>query len=100
MEEIKKRFDEYFKGNIDENSYLHINTVYIRNFIQSEIDLAVSKERERIVEIIDKSQGYECVLPEIDPSLGELTSRDIDFVKSKYGQIVFKKELINLINTK
>ena len=62
--------------------------------------LAVSKERERIVEIIDKSQGYECVLPEIDPSLGELTSGDIDFVKSKYGQIVFKKELINLINTK
>jgi len=72
----------------------------IEKFIDSIVELAVSKERERIVEIIDKSQGYECVLPEIDPSLGELTSRDIDFVKSKYGQIVFKKELINLINTK
>lgn len=54
MEEMKKRFDEYFKGNIDENSYLHINTVYVRYFIQSEIDLAVSKERERIVEMIEK----------------------------------------------
>lgn len=56
MEEIKKRFDEYFKGNIDENSYLHINTVYIRNFIQSEIDLAVSKERERIVKGVEKME--------------------------------------------
>lgn len=60
MEEIKKRFDEYFKGNIDENSYLHINTVYIRNFIQSEIDLAVSKERERrdaqIIEFINSGE--------------------------------------------
>lgn len=60
MEEMKKRFDEYFKGNIDENSYLHINTVYVRYFIQSEIDLAVSKERERrdaqIIEFINSGE--------------------------------------------
>ena len=76
-EEIKKRFDEYFKGNIDENSYLHINTVYVRNFIQSEIDLAVSKERERITQILLQNV---------------LTIQD-------HGQF-FKPEVINLINTK
>ena len=94
MEEIKAQILEW-------NSYLpQVKRQSIDVLVDNIVDLAVSKERERILEIIDKSQGYECVLPEIDPSLGELTSGDIDFVKSKYGQIVFKKELINLINTK
>lgn len=87
MEEIKKRFDEYFKGNIDENSYLHINTVYIRNFIQSEIDFAVSKERERIVEEIrnfEFDSGFETVFNE----------------KYRLGKEKAREELINLINTK
>lgn len=75
-----------------------------RELFLSEIDSLINKTvqmtEERIVDLIDKSQGYECVLPEIDPSLGELTSADIDCVQTKYGQIVFKRDLISLITNK
>ena len=83
MEEIKKRFDEYFKGNIDENSYIHINTVYVRNFIQSEIDLAVSKERERVASKIDEVWDLLC---QMDTN-----------IKSEKE---YAKDIINLINNK
>lgn len=95
MEEMKKRFDEYFKGNIDENSYLHINTVYVRNFIQSEIALAVSKERERIVDIINKTEPA----PTLEIYLDKVKNGNKDDMYD-YGVKITREMIINLINTK
>lgn len=49
---------------------------------------------KKIVEAIQNSKGYVAKLPEIDPSLGELEDNDINFVEHKYGQIIFKAEII------
>lgn len=104
MEEIKKRFDEYFKGNIDENSYIHINTVYIRNFIQSEIDLAVSKERERVTKEVERAMKYtnwsHSVGSHSDDRGGDsdiectCMEKEIRYKEEAY------KNVLNLINTK
>ena len=88
MEEIKKRFETF----IDRDEYkghVHRDTTAeeMLAFIQSEINLAVSKERERIVEEIrnfEFDSGFETVFNE----------------KYRLGKEKAREELINLINTK
>lgn len=89
-EEIKKRYPDIC--NIECN--IEGLEPALTSDILELIDLAIKEERERIVEMIKNTQGYVSKLPEIDPSLGELTDYDIDFVKDPYGQIIFKAEII------
>lgn len=80
MEEIKNRFEKFLKGYkiriVDD--FVHTDPEeMVKSFLQSEIDLAVSKERERAIDKIKHHfNGY-------GGSLG-----------------FTKNELINLINTK
>jgi len=48
-----EEFGEYFKGNIDDKSYLHCNTIYVKNFLAESIQQAVAEERERMRGKID-----------------------------------------------
>lgn len=86
MEEMKKRFDEKFGYEISEmrkeyKSYLS-KPEDITFFIQSEINLAVSKERERVVEEIKR------------------TIKKSDTRSNQWWKDEGKREIINLINTK
>lgn len=50
--------------------------------------------------MIKNSQGHIARIPEIDPALGELCDADINFVQHIDGQVIFKRDIINLINPK
>lgn len=106
QEEMKKRFEKEFNSLFGVNvSILNSEPVMIGNppiadilaFIQSEINLALANRNKELVKKIEKAQGYTLVLPEIDPAFGELTSEDIECVEAEKGQILFKKNIINLI---
>ena len=101
-EEIKQNWKERLK------EFAIINEMFIRGFpmgkleafMEVELDLAVSKERERILEVIKSAKAYVVKIPEIDPSFGDLIDADLNFIEHKEGNVLFRHELINLINTK
>lgn len=108
MEEMKKKaremFDEKFKELNGKTEIWKGNRppshTDIKSFIDKIIDLTVSKERERILEVIKSAKAYVVKIPEIDPSFGDLIDADLNFIEHKEGNVLFRHELINLINTK
>ena len=48
-----EEFNEYFKGNIDDKSFLHCNTIYVKSFLLNKIAEALAEDRERVVEEIN-----------------------------------------------
>ena len=68
------------------------------NRIKSFIESLLQSKQEEIEKAIDGMKGYVPHLPAIDPSLGELTDQDIDFVEHINGQILFKREVKPIIS--
>lgn len=91
MEEMKKKMrDEYQKGFIGALSIKQEDE--LMQFIEQQIDLAVSKERSRIVEGIEKLSGYYRHPMALFPK--ERTTQE------ELKEMTIKEEIINLINTK
>ena len=66
---------------------------YCPKCTSTSIAQALAEERERLLREIDEMKGYTVNIPVIDPSLGELTESDIDFVEHINGQILFKNKV-------
>jgi len=69
-----------------------------RVVLVSIIESLLKSKQEEIEKSIDEMKGYVPHLPTIDPSLGELTDQDIDFVEHIDGQILFKSKVKPIIS--
>ena len=56
-EKMLEEFNEYFKGNIDDKSFLHCNTIYVKSFLLNKIAEALAEDKERVVGIIEKEKA-------------------------------------------
>lgn len=70
---------------------------FVDELLHQELQKARESERERIIAEIDNMKGYAVSLPEIDASLGELSSEDIEFTVQPFAQIIFKAEVIKAL---
>jgi len=97
LEEMRKHREYQLWKESPDVKYLERREIYpaefAESFLSTSITQARAEERERLLREIDEMKGYTVNIPVIDPSLGELTESDIDFVEHINGQILFKNKV-------
>lgn len=92
----REEFDEVF-CKLRHDGYMELLNHHAPD-IKAFINSILKSKQEEIEKAIDEMKGYVPHLPTIDPSLGELTDQDIDFVEHIDGQILFKSKVKPIIS--
>lgn len=92
MEEEKQLFDEWYKEQKEMTPYI------MRDYFLSRINLAVSKERERIVE--ENDARFNTMLAQVRIIVQNVSWCDLENGKGLYRNENEIIEYLNLINTK